>query len=145
MRVIGSASGSLITEILNYVTLISVSCLHFGQKRGKFSSTVYSRIFNLVLLWQIGQMPIGVSFFHLPIQQIIVMTISTIRRITWWWIWILVCLKPFINVPAEILNIPIIIIIIKFLHHIIFKNVYKKTNTQPITINAEDVLFNLSL
>ena len=49
------ASGSLITEILNCVTLISVSCLHFGQKRGKFSSTVSSRIFNLVLLWQIGQ------------------------------------------------------------------------------------------
>ena len=40
----------LIVEILNCVTLISVSCLHFGQKRGKFSSTVYSRIFNLVLL-----------------------------------------------------------------------------------------------
>ena len=49
------ASGSLITEILNCVTLISVSCLHFGQKRGKFSSTVSSRIFNLVLLSQIGQ------------------------------------------------------------------------------------------
>ena len=30
-------------------TVIMVSCLHFGQNRGKFSSIVSSRIFNRVL------------------------------------------------------------------------------------------------
>ena len=44
------ASGSLITSIFIFRTLISVSCLHLGQYNGKFSSTVSSLIFNLVLL-----------------------------------------------------------------------------------------------
>lgn len=35
--------------------LISVSCLHFGQNRGKFSSIVSGRIFVRVLFPQIGQ------------------------------------------------------------------------------------------
>ena len=48
------ASGSLITDILSCFTLISVSCLHFGQNNGKFSSTVSSRNFIRVLLLQIG-------------------------------------------------------------------------------------------
>lgn len=48
------ASGSLITNIFNCLTLIRVSCLHFGQNRGKFSSIVSSRIFNRVLLPQTG-------------------------------------------------------------------------------------------
>ncbi len=48
------ASGSLITDIFNCCMLISVSCLHFGQNKGKCSSTVSSRIFNLVLLPQTG-------------------------------------------------------------------------------------------
>ena len=48
------ASGSLITAIFIFRTLIRVSCLHFGQYSGKFSSTVSSRIFNLVLLPQTG-------------------------------------------------------------------------------------------
>ena len=33
---------------------MSISCLHLGQQRGKFSSTVSNRTFNLVLLLQIG-------------------------------------------------------------------------------------------
>ena len=41
------ASGSLITVIFNLWTLIRFSCLHFGQYKGKFLSTVSSRIFNL--------------------------------------------------------------------------------------------------
>ena len=49
------ASGSLITDILSCFTLISVSCLHFGQNSGKCSSTVSSLIFKRVLLLQIGQ------------------------------------------------------------------------------------------
>ena len=48
------ASGSLITDIFNFRMLISVSCLHFGQKRGKFLSSVSSRIFILVLFPHIG-------------------------------------------------------------------------------------------
>ena len=47
------ASGSLITDVFNFFTLISVSCLHFGQNRGKFSSIVSSRIFIRVSLWHI--------------------------------------------------------------------------------------------
>ena len=48
------ASGSLITDIFCCFTLISVSCLHFGQNNGKFSSTVSLRIFTRVLLPQVG-------------------------------------------------------------------------------------------
>ena len=48
------ASGSLITDIFRCFTLISVSCLHFGQNSGNRSSTVSSRTFNRVLLPQMG-------------------------------------------------------------------------------------------
>ena len=48
------ASGSLITDIFSCFTLISVSCLHFGQNSGKFSSTVSLRIFTRVLFPQVG-------------------------------------------------------------------------------------------
>ena len=48
------ASGSLITDIFSCFTLISVSCLHFGQNNGKFSSIVSSRILIRVLLLQAG-------------------------------------------------------------------------------------------
>ena len=48
------ASGSLITDKLNCRIAIIVSCLHFGQYSGKFSSTVSSRIFNRVLFAQVG-------------------------------------------------------------------------------------------
>lgn len=48
------ASGSWITDILMCFTLISVSCLHFGQNNGKCSSTVSSRNLIRVLLLQIG-------------------------------------------------------------------------------------------
>lgn len=48
------ASGSLITMVFNSFTLIRVSCLHFGQNRGKFSSTVSMRILIRVLLLQTG-------------------------------------------------------------------------------------------
>ena len=48
------ASGSWITDILSCFTLISVSCLHFGQNSGKCSSTVSSRNFIRVLLLQTG-------------------------------------------------------------------------------------------
>lgn len=47
-------SGSLITDVFNCRTLIKVSCLHFGQNKGKFSSTVSSRIFNRILFLQTG-------------------------------------------------------------------------------------------
>ena len=48
------ASGSLITDIFSCCTRISVSCLHLGQNRGKFSSIVSLRTFNLVLFSQRG-------------------------------------------------------------------------------------------
>lgn len=48
------ASGSLITDIFSCFTLITVSCLHFGQNSGKFSSTVSTPILTLVLLPQTG-------------------------------------------------------------------------------------------
>ena len=47
-------SGSLITVIFMWCAVISVSCLHLGQYRGKFISTVSPRIFSRVLLWHIG-------------------------------------------------------------------------------------------
>jgi len=47
-------SGSLITETIKFFPLINVSCLHFGQNKGKFSSMVSSRSFTLVLLLQMG-------------------------------------------------------------------------------------------
>ena len=49
------ASGSLITDIFSCCTAMTVSCLHFGQNKGKFSSTVSSRIFMRVLFLHIGQ------------------------------------------------------------------------------------------
>ncbi len=48
------ASGSLITDIFICRTFIRVSCLHFGQNKGNFSSTVSSRNFNLVLFPHTG-------------------------------------------------------------------------------------------
>jgi hypothetical protein len=48
------ASGSLITVIFSSRKLIKVSCLHLGQNRGKFSSTVSSRILLRVLLSHTG-------------------------------------------------------------------------------------------
>lgn len=48
------ASGFLITDIFNFCMLISVSCLHFEQNSGKFSSIVSSRILSRVLLLQTG-------------------------------------------------------------------------------------------
>lgn len=48
------ASGSLTTDIFNFRILISVSCLHFGQNKGKFSSIVSCLIFSRVLLLQTG-------------------------------------------------------------------------------------------
>ena len=48
------ASGSLITDVFNSLTLISVSCLHLGQNSGKFSSIVSGRILVRVLLLQMG-------------------------------------------------------------------------------------------
>ena len=48
------ASGSLITDVLNCLTLTIVSRLHLGQNSGKFSSTVLRRILVRVLFLQIG-------------------------------------------------------------------------------------------
>ena len=48
------ASGSMITDVLKCFTLITVSRLHLGQYRGKFSSTVSGRTLIRVLLLQIG-------------------------------------------------------------------------------------------
>ena len=56
------ASGSLITAVFNSFTRISVSCLHFGQNNGKFSSIVSDRTFVRVLLLQTGH--ITHSIFH---------------------------------------------------------------------------------
>ena len=47
-------SGSLMTVICSSFAFIKVSCLHFGQYRGKFFSSVSPRICNLVLLPQTG-------------------------------------------------------------------------------------------
>ena len=49
------ASGSLIMDVLNCLTLIIVSRLHLGQNSGKFLSTVSRRILVRVLFLQIGQ------------------------------------------------------------------------------------------
>lgn len=48
------ASGSLITDIFSCRTLINISCLHFGQNRGKFSRIVSPRILIRVLFLQTG-------------------------------------------------------------------------------------------
>ena len=56
------ASGSLIIVILNSSTLISVSCLHFGQNNGRFVNVVSARTFNRVLDLHIGQYIHFVSF-----------------------------------------------------------------------------------
>lgn len=48
-------SGSLITDVLNCLTLIIVSRLHLGQNSGKFSSTVLRHTLVRVLFLQIKQ------------------------------------------------------------------------------------------
>ena len=58
------ASGSLITDVFNSFTLISVSCLHLGQNSGKFFSTVSGRIFVRVLLLQIGHITHSIFTMH---------------------------------------------------------------------------------
>ena len=49
------ASGSLITVVFNFVTLISVICLHLGQNKGNLFNSVSALICTLVLLPQTGQ------------------------------------------------------------------------------------------
>ncbi len=73
------ASGSLITDIFNCRTLINVSCLHFGQYKGKFTRIVSFRIRSLVLLPHIGHNIHSISFifFSTPI------TIHTCERVTY--------------------------------------------------------------
>lgn len=44
-----------LTVILNFVTFISDTCLHFGQNRGKFFNSVLYLICTLVLFPQTGQ------------------------------------------------------------------------------------------
>ena len=53
-RLCVNASGSVITEIFKFFTLIRFSCLHFGQYSGKFFISVSSRILNRVLLLHTG-------------------------------------------------------------------------------------------
>ena len=48
--------------ILNFSTLIIVSCLHFGQNNGRFVNIVSARTFNRVLDLRIGQHTHFVSF-----------------------------------------------------------------------------------
>ena len=61
------ASGSLCVVIFNCFTLISVSCLHFGQYSGKFLSSVSSRIFSRVLFLQTGhKIKLVVFTFYIP-------------------------------------------------------------------------------
>lgn len=49
------ASGSRITAICKFFASINVSCLHFGQKRGKFFISISNRILTQVLFLYIGQ------------------------------------------------------------------------------------------
>ena len=75
------ASGSLIIDIFNFRIVIIVSCLHFGQNSGKFSSNVSSRILRWVLLSQTGHNihfssiivhhPLSCSFFIFAFSFII--------------------------------------------------------------------------
>ena len=60
-----NASGSVITEIFRFFTLIRFFCLHFGQYSGKFFISVSSRILNRVLLLHIGH-KIHFSFCNAP-------------------------------------------------------------------------------
>ena len=61
------ASGSLITDIFSCFTLTKVSCLHFGQYRGKFFSSISSHIFNRVLFLHTGHSNMHIlSLHHLP-------------------------------------------------------------------------------
>ena len=71
------ASGSLITVILNCVILIRVTCLHFGQNRGKFFNSVSSLICTLVLFLQIGQRINSVCIYHY--NSLIVAVIGILR------------------------------------------------------------------
>lgn len=64
-RLCVNASGSVITEIFRFFTLIRFSCLHFGQYSGKFFISVSSRILNRVLLLHIGH-KIHFSFCNAP-------------------------------------------------------------------------------
>ena len=48
------ASGSLIIFTIPRFVLIKVSCLHFGQNKGKFINSVSFRTLTRVLLLQIG-------------------------------------------------------------------------------------------
>ena len=64
-RLCVNASGSVITEIFNFFTLIRFSCLHFGQYSGKFFISVSSRILNRVLLLHTGH-KIHFSFCNAP-------------------------------------------------------------------------------
>ena len=69
------ASGSLITDILSCFTLISVSCLHFGQNNGKFLSSVSSCNLIRVLLLQTGHSSHSIfktlASFHYTVQPVI--------------------------------------------------------------------------
>ncbi len=53
-RLCVSASGSLITVIFSFCTFTMLSCLHLGQKRGKFFSSVSSLTIIRVLLLHTG-------------------------------------------------------------------------------------------
>lgn len=74
-RLCVSASGSLITSVFISFTLISVSCLHFGQNNEKFSSTVSSRNLIRVLLLQTGHSSHFIfktlASFHYTVQPVI--------------------------------------------------------------------------
>ena len=48
------ASGSVITKIFRFFTLINISFLHLGQNKGKFFNSVSERILMRVLLLQKG-------------------------------------------------------------------------------------------
>lgn len=65
-RLCGCAAGSAIGVIFSFVTLIMVSCLHFGQNSGKFSNFVSSLILSRVLLPQAGHSIHSVSFIFSP-------------------------------------------------------------------------------
>ena len=65
------ASGSLITVVFRCFTLIKVFCLHFGQNRGKFWSSVSSRNLIRVLFLQTGHnshCSFSINCFHFLIR-----------------------------------------------------------------------------
>ena len=78
------ASGSLITFIKKLSISTNVSCLHFGQKRGNFFSTVSLRILFLVFPPHIGHLTHSVlSSIKIPPFSTIFVCCINIRQVAY--------------------------------------------------------------